>query len=60
MRDCLHWYGFALLPSSWTNWADFFRRAGYAPLTPDCPDDPETRARASSTSATNNAIVNRT
>src|SRR5262245_59765531 len=31
-----------LLPSSWTNWADFFDRAGYAPLTPDWPDDPAT------------------
>src|SRR5256885_12311850 len=31
-----------LLPSSWANWADFFKQAGYAPLTPDWPDDPET------------------
>jgi hypothetical protein len=23
-----------LLPSSWANWADFFKQAGYAPLTP--------------------------
>jgi ABC-type nitrate/sulfonate/bicarbonate transport system substrate-binding protein len=23
-------------------WADFFKQAGYAPLTPDWPDDPET------------------
>jgi non-heme chloroperoxidase len=28
--------------SSWATWADFFRQAGYAPLTPDWPDDPET------------------
>jgi pimeloyl-ACP methyl ester carboxylesterase len=31
-----------LLPSSWDNWAEFFKKAGYAPLTPDWPDDPET------------------
>jgi hypothetical protein len=27
-------HGLWLLPSSWTNWADFFKRAGHAPLTP--------------------------
>jgi non-heme chloroperoxidase len=35
-------HGLWLLPSSWANWVDFFRQAGYAPLTPDWPDDPET------------------
>src|SRR3954469_7825575 len=35
-------HGLWLLPSSWATWADFFRQAGYAPLTPDWPDDPET------------------
>jgi non-heme chloroperoxidase len=35
-------HGLWLLPSSWANWADLFREAGYAPLTPDWPDDPET------------------
>jgi non-heme chloroperoxidase len=35
-------HGLWLLPSSWNDWADFFRRAGYAPLTPDWPDDPAT------------------
>src|SRR5262245_31069668 len=35
-------HGLWLLPSSWANWADFFRQAGYAPLTPDWPDDPST------------------
>jgi pimeloyl-ACP methyl ester carboxylesterase len=35
-------HGLWLLPSSWDRWADFFREAGYAPLTPDWPDDPET------------------
>jgi len=41
-------HGLWLLPSSWASWADFFRQAGYAPLTPDWPDDPETvdQARA--------------
>jgi pimeloyl-ACP methyl ester carboxylesterase len=35
-------HGLWLLPSSWAKWADFFGQAGYAPLTPDWPDDPET------------------
>jgi pimeloyl-ACP methyl ester carboxylesterase len=35
-------HGLWLLPSSWTNWGKFFEQAGYAPLTPDWPDDPET------------------
>jgi non-heme chloroperoxidase len=35
-------HGLWLLPSSWANWADFFNQAGYAPLMPDWPDDPET------------------
>ncbi|HEY2209219.1 MAG TPA: alpha/beta hydrolase [Gaiellaceae bacterium] len=35
-------HGLWLLPSSWANWADFFEQAGYAPLTPDWPDDPAT------------------
>ena len=35
-------HGLWLLPSSWANWADFFEAAGYAPLTPDWPDDPAT------------------
>src|SRR5262249_14521352 len=35
-------HGLWLLPSSWANWADFFEKAGYAPLTPDWPDDPTT------------------
>ena len=34
-------HGLWVLPSSWANWADFFKQAGYAPLTPDWPDDPE-------------------
>lgn len=39
-------HGLWLLPSSWTMWADFFRQAGYAPLTPDWPDDPATVEQA--------------
>jgi pimeloyl-ACP methyl ester carboxylesterase len=41
-------HGLWLLPGSWASWADLFTQAGYAPLTPDWPDDPETvdQARA--------------
>jgi non-heme chloroperoxidase len=35
-------HGLWVLPSSWANWTDFFKQAGYAPLTPDWPDDPAT------------------
>src|SRR4051794_14163661 len=35
-------HGLWLLPSSWSNWAQLFEEAGYAALTPDWPDDPET------------------
>ena len=35
-------HGLWLLPSSWDNWARLFDEAGYAPLTPSWPDDPET------------------
>ncbi|MGC4957562.1 alpha/beta hydrolase [Actinomadura citrea] len=35
-------HGLWLLPSSWANWVEFFKQAGYAPLAPDWPDDPET------------------
>jgi pimeloyl-ACP methyl ester carboxylesterase len=35
-------HGLWLLPSSWDNWAQVFKQAGFAPLTPDWPDDPET------------------
>jgi len=35
-------HGLWLLPSSWDAWASFFQQAGYVPLTPDWPDDPET------------------
>jgi non-heme chloroperoxidase len=39
-------HGLWLLPRSWDNWADLFREAGYVPLTPDWPDDPETVGEA--------------
>src|SRR3954471_17661910 len=41
-------HGLWLLPSSWADWANFFTQAGYAPLTPDWPDDTDTvdQARA--------------
>jgi pimeloyl-ACP methyl ester carboxylesterase len=35
-------HGLWLLPNSWDNWAELFKKTGYAPLTPDWPDDPET------------------
>jgi non-heme chloroperoxidase len=35
-------HGLWLLPSSWDRWGQLFRETGYAPLTPDWPDDPET------------------
>jgi non-heme chloroperoxidase len=35
-------HGLWLLPSSWNNWVNFFEENGYAALTPDWPDDPET------------------
>jgi non-heme chloroperoxidase len=35
-------HGLWLLPSSWDRWATVFEAAGYAPLAPGWPDDPET------------------
>jgi non-heme chloroperoxidase len=35
-------HGLWLLPSSWDRWAQVFKKAGYVPLTPGWPDDPET------------------
>src|SRR6266550_653464 len=35
-------HGLWLLPHSWDRWATVFDEAGYAPLTPGWPDDPET------------------
>jgi non-heme chloroperoxidase len=35
-------HGLWLIPTSWDNWVDFFEQNGYAGVTPDWPDDPET------------------
>ena len=34
-------HGLWLLDSSWDPWAEFFAKAGYAPVTPGWPNDPE-------------------
>ncbi len=34
-------HGLWLLPSSWQRWIDLFEEAGYAPLAPGWPGDPE-------------------
>lgn len=39
-------HGLWLLPSSWERWAAVFAEAGFAPVTPGWPDDPETVAEA--------------
>jgi non-heme chloroperoxidase len=39
-------HGLWLLPSSWDRWATVFEEAGYAPLAPGWPDDPETVEQA--------------
>jgi len=39
-------HGLWLLPTSWDRWAEVFAAAGYAPLTPGWPDDPETVEQA--------------
>lgn len=39
-------HGLWLLPSSWDRWATVFSEAGYAPLTPGWPGDPETAEEA--------------
>jgi non-heme chloroperoxidase len=39
-------HGLWLLPSSWDRWAEVFEAAGYAPLTPGWPDDPQTVEQA--------------
>src|SRR2546430_9272672 len=39
-------HGLWLLPSSWDRWAGLFDEAGYAPVTPVWPDDPETVEQA--------------
>jgi pimeloyl-ACP methyl ester carboxylesterase len=39
-------HGLWLLPSSWDRWAPLFEQAGYIPVTPVWPDDPETVEQA--------------
>jgi len=39
-------HGLWLLPSSWDPWVTLFEEAGYAALTPDWPDDPDTVEQA--------------
>jgi non-heme chloroperoxidase len=39
-------HGLWLLPSSWDRWARLFDQAGYAPVSPGWPDDPDTVAEA--------------
>ncbi|MFF8831149.1 alpha/beta hydrolase [Streptomyces sp. NPDC015131] len=39
-------HGLWLLPSSWDRWATVFEAAGYTPLTPGWPDDPQSVAEA--------------
>ncbi len=39
-------HGLWLLPSSWDRWAAVFADAGYAPITPGWPDDPNTVVEA--------------
>jgi pimeloyl-ACP methyl ester carboxylesterase len=39
-------HGLWLLPSSWDRWATVFDEAGYTPLTPGWPDDPQTVEQA--------------
>jgi non-heme chloroperoxidase len=39
-------HGLWLLRTSWNRWADLFDQAGYAAVTPEWPDDPETVGEA--------------
>jgi pimeloyl-ACP methyl ester carboxylesterase len=44
-------HGLWLLSSSWDRWATVFDEAGYAPVTPGWPDDPETVQEANANPA---------
>jgi non-heme chloroperoxidase len=46
LRPVVFIHGLWLLPSSWDRWAGVFEQAGYAPLTPGWPDDPQTVEQA--------------
>jgi non-heme chloroperoxidase len=50
-------HGLWLLPSSWDKWAQLFAEAGYAPVSPGWPDDPDTVAQAA---ANPDAFANKT
>src|SRR5260370_3083840 len=39
-------HGLWLLASSWNRWADVYDQAGFAPVTPGWPDDPQTVGEA--------------
>jgi non-heme chloroperoxidase len=39
-------HGLWLLPNSWDRWAALFEQAGYTPVAPGWPDDPDTVAEA--------------
>lgn len=41
-RPVVFIHGLWLLPSSWDRWAQVFADAGYAPVSPCWPDDPDT------------------
>jgi non-heme chloroperoxidase len=41
-RPVVFIHGLWLLPSSWDRWAEVFADAGYAPVSPGWPDDPDT------------------
>jgi non-heme chloroperoxidase len=45
-RPVVFIHGLWLLPESWDRWASLFDEAGYAPVTPGWPGDPETHADA--------------
>ncbi len=45
-RPVVFIHGLWLLPSSWDRWAAVFAGAGYVPVSPGWPDDPETVAEA--------------
>jgi non-heme chloroperoxidase len=46
LRPVMFVHGLWLLPSSWDRWATVFAEAGYAPLAPGWPDDPDTVCEA--------------
>src|SRR3954462_14157629 len=45
-RPVVFVHGLWLLPSSWDRWGELFEEAGYVPVKPGWPDDPQTVADA--------------